>query len=77
MNLLTIGEWDWESGNEESCNGGRDGGREGGSGGGREGGSGRGWPKLNAEVILRDLHDSPYYTKAEFIQYLFDHSFKI
>ena len=36
-----------------------------------------GWPKLNAEVIHRDLHDSPYYTKAEFIQNLFDDSFKI
>ena len=65
MTLLTIGKWDWESGNEESCNG------------GREGGNGGGWPKLNAEVILRDLHDSSYYTKAKFIQYLFDHSFKI
>ena len=43
----------------------------------RERGSGGGWPKLNAEVIHRDLHDSPYYTKAEFIQNLFDHSFKI
>ena len=45
--------------------------------GGREGGREGGWPKLNAEVIHRDLHDSPYYTKAEFIQNLFDHSFKI